>query len=388
MQNRQNNSLKLITLFLALLLLLSVVYSQNIAEEDSGDDQDSDRGRRDEARRQRLQKHIDLGELETGIAGCVDGDSNSNLDTATASYAYDSQLNLINDFCAYGNEKQVLHEAYCNDEGVVDVKEVECPEGCNNGACRAEEKGKESCFDTDLKGESGLPNNAEGLVSVFGSKGATIGYYTSTESKYSLWEDYCTPDGKLVEYYCKKNKAGFTKVNCKCIEGKCDAPPYCVDSDGGDNKNVAGKVKGVNTDKKYFTFEDACNENALTEHSCGPEGSKITTAVCEFGCSKGKCLKEGEVPAAPTEEVVTPLPQAEKKVIKTVPQTELPPGTCKTDYNCENGFICSESKCAKVQIRDKESFIKELKRIFTILLEYEKILNQAEEFHTDPKKKS
>jgi len=357
--------------------------------------------------RERAQKEIDQGTLSTPETGCFDGDADAANYAETASYAYDSALHVISDFCAHDLNKEILHEAYCNANNIVDIKEIECPVACVNGACGIRPQ-ETFCLDTDQAGE-GFPATAEGLISVFSSKGAVIGYYTSTAGTYSTWEDYCATDGRLVEYSCRKGKAIFNTIYCPCSGGRCTSIPYCMDSDGGANTKAAGKIIGIDDTRKYFEFSDVCNGNILVEQSCGFTGNVITSHQCEIGCSEGKCISE-----APTEVAITPtgpicnsktdcaLEQAcvNNLCSKCTVATDCGPGwqcaagkceisttgitpECTSGYDCEHGKFCSsDRKCKDVVITDEASFLKELKKSLSILLEYEKILLQVERIHT------
>ena len=400
--------LKTLTIFMALLLISSIAYSQNLV--------DGDKNNKDQVTeqvviepRELVQNAVDAGVLETPAAGCFDGDTANN-EKDKASYAYDTELHLIHDFCAYGNGKEVLHEAYCNSENKVDVKEIDCPEGCKNGACvnKAKKEEKNFCVDTDSLNE-GLPETAEELASVFGSKGATIGFYVTQESKYSLWEDYCTPDGNLVEYSCKKGKAGFITVNCACSEGKCNSP-YCFDKDGGKNEKANGKTVSIDATGTSLASDDECkDEKTVTEFYCDGAEKNSIEIECQFGCKGGRCAKEAEQEEAPQETVPVTITCTSKTNCGleeacinnvctacnvdtdcgsgwkcdsgkcTIPTTSI----CSTDYDCDDGTYCSSGECKKILVSDKASFISALKGILARLKEYEKILLQAEAKHSE-----
>ncbi len=388
--------------------------------------------------RELVQAEVDTPVLEVPAAGCFDADSGEK-EKDTSSYAYDLENHLINDFCAYGNNKEILHEAYCNDDKNVDVKEIKCPGRCKNGACVSSNPEKEFCIDTDQeKDKKAIPDNAEEAALRFGSKGATVGFYSSRESKYSLWEDYCTPDGKLVEYSCKNKKAGFNVIFCACSEGKCASPPYCMDTDGGNNPNSMGKAVGVDSSNSYFNAADEClDSKKLKEISCSPEGFKSEEIECISGCQNGKCLKERPIAelAQPIEEMpITQVPSvSEETLASPEPETsviagEIPasqaPGTvstvadepiaedisctqktdckleeaclsqkcsaCNSDAECGTGWKCNNEKCELNPVKEEDitcketddvSYIKSLKKQLGMLNDYEKILEQAEAKH-------
>ena len=191
--------------------------------------------RRETPPRELARVTVDNVVLETPASGCKDEDLGSN-NQYQASFAHDGQ-HVLNDFCAYGNNKEILHEAKCNVENQVDVEEIECSNGCKDGACKRQDTSvptqTEFCIDTDQIEQKPLSElTAEELGIALSSKGATIGFFISKESKYALWEDSCSSDTKLIEYYCKRNKVGFIQVNCACSEGKCSSSQSCIDSYG------------------------------------------------------------------------------------------------------------------------------------------------------------
>lgn len=359
-----------------------------------------------------VQTQVDATVLETPPTGCFDGDAQGK-EKETLSYAYDITNKLLNDFCSYGNNKQVLQEAYCDENNKVNVKEFLCPSKCENGACvLTASKPKEFCIDTDQLEEKGLPENADEAIKIFGTKGATIGFYHSKESKYSLWEDYCTPDGKLVEYSCKNRRTRFNVISCACSEGKCLSPPYCMDTDGGYNINSVGKAVGVGSDGIYFMgpADECFDSKKLIEVSCGPEGFKTDDIECPNGCSSGKCLREGEA-VAETPETALAEPVAEettaevsiaevegisctKKTDCTLEEAciEKKCGKCSKDSDCGTSWKCNNEKCemapkAEEEIKcndERGAYEKELRKQLEILKGYEKILLQAESKHNKP----
>lgn len=371
-----------------------------------------------------VQTQVDATVLETPPTGCYDEDAQGK-EKETSSYAYDLNNNLVNDFCSYGNSKQVLHEAYCDESNKVNIKEILCPGKCENGACiLTASKPKEFCIDTDQENDKKpVPDNAEEAIQRFGSKGATIGFYVSKESKYSLWEDYCTPEGKLVEYSCRNKKTGFNVIYCACSEGKCSSPPYCMDSDGGENANSKGRVVGVDSGSSYFNVEDVCDGTGtkLKESSCTASGYSQEDIECPNGCSNGRCLRENERPTeqlAPTEtaEIVPEnislqeeIPLADTISIEEVPAEEIKCkqkadckleeacvekkcGKCSEDSQCGSNWKCNNEKCEMDQKAEEDiacndeegAYEKGLKKQMEILKEFEQILMQAELKHNKP----
>ncbi len=113
------------------------------------------------------------------------------------------------DSCA--NSKEV-NEYYCREDGYAFSSLEECPSGyaCSGGKCI------DACSDTDETGT----NKGHDLY----TKGTTTGYWYSSLAQGS-WTDYCTSDGKLIEYECTTGYAYSSGTTCPsgttCSNGAC-----------------------------------------------------------------------------------------------------------------------------------------------------------------------
>jgi len=111
-------------------------------------------------------------------------------------------------------------------------------------------------------------------------------------------EDFCMDSGTLYEYYCEGDALTHDTVKCPCSGGECEPVldyVECVDTDGGNDKFVQGKIKLI---KHYtngaiveeFPVEDHCiSDVSLIEYFCGEEGDfRKYTYTCLY-CVDGVC---------------------------------------------------------------------------------------------------
>ncbi|MEM4598631.1 MAG: hypothetical protein QW400_02980 [Candidatus Diapherotrites archaeon] len=162
--------------------------------------------------------------------------------------------------------------------------ETMCCDGCNCYMCS-------TCTDSD-RGEN---YKVKGTTSAMGF----------------TYADYCTADGKLVEYYCFDLDTILSKVvNCesgyKCVNGACvpdgggsggtdsGQQPTCSDSDGGRDIFTFGKVTYNNQ-----TLSDYCEPGStsqLTEYYCENNQPKSSVFTCPIGysCVSGKCAQPSQ----------------------------------------------------------------------------------------------
>ena len=110
------------------------------------------------------------------------------------------------------------------------------------------------------------------------------------------------PDAFHFNDYWVRNYAGQGydySYNCYwCVEPQDTR--YCTDTDGGDEKFVAGKVHvTVDSPRVSYTidsyYDDYCKGSAplsdLVEYTCGPDGDvKSVRRACLYGCQDGRCL--------------------------------------------------------------------------------------------------
>lgn len=140
--------------------------------------------------------------------------------------------------------------------------------------------------------------------------------------------DYCKNVSELAEFYCPEPSAPdvprviitttFPCVN-SCFDGACKLIGTCQETDHFDTFAEMYAVKGTSTgileygaidqSGKYYsakqsgTFADYCESTAkLKEFYCQYNlvydtlYVATTSYACQFGCSDGRCLKEGEQP--------------------------------------------------------------------------------------------
>lgn len=277
----------------------------------------------EEANARRIGRAGRVADIET--QGCTDMDSAEADQYSVSSYGFDETGTVLSDFCATDpvTHRKNLNEVRCNADGNAYLEEHSCAEDCRNGACRPQQAQNEVafCYDSDLTGQAGLDTNAVNrLADSFSSKGIVAGFYAAgRDISYGIWGDSCSSNNKLVEYYCRAQKARFATIVCGsgCSEGKCENPPYCFDADGGENPGTKGRTLGLSIDPNLNEFDpnymnlwdylisnvnnDTCiNSTALREFSCENTGQvKEQIITCENRCTQGRCLREGEVVELP-----------------------------------------------------------------------------------------
>lgn len=252
-----------------------------------------------------------------GEAGCIDNDAEEDNPLEVESYVSvvraDGSAMVVTDYCVESDDS-VIYEASCTD-GEARVSKMDCPadKPCSRGACRGEGTITKFCIDSDRSprtteaGSSYKPAMEREVTTTSN----TIGYYAATEGgkEFGAWNDYCRDDKTLIEYYCAGTGATsttglFREIICPkgCADGRCVNPPYCFDSDGGQNENVKGKVRVITAASAFLTHEDVCKDGStVTEYYCNKdnqiEGFASADKACGEGksCSNGKCVAAGTI---------------------------------------------------------------------------------------------
>ena len=121
--------------------------------------------------------------------------------------------------------------------------------------------------------------------------GYVVYYLYGSEKTYN---DYCTGDDSLTEYFCDGDYGKWASYDCEgagCTGGKCNSEPAptpasCTDSDYGRNYNVKGYVTTADGRK-----DDTClSSTRVVEYYCTAENTRTAeTEVCEYDCFGGKC---------------------------------------------------------------------------------------------------
>ncbi|MFH1637177.1 MAG: hypothetical protein ABIB71_02005 [Candidatus Woesearchaeota archaeon] len=311
--------------------------------------------------------------------GCHDKDAGENA-YYIRSYAYNAvrgSARILDDICAYS----ILQEAYCNEEGKLAIKEVDCGSpGCTAGACNQEMEAMSEpeafCFETDLTLGKTIKSASDAeLKHMFGSPGLTVGFYSTDSGKeFGIWKDTCSNSNTLVEYHCGSDgKARFLTASCKCSEGSCRFP-VCWDTDGGDNPSAKGTVSIIRVmedssmlrlsaeelrkmqEESKEIHEDICSGNSIKEYFCDSSNkdqyaSKLSECAGDEICSGGICVPEEEI------------------------------AECTSDLNCNIGEVCTGGMCVAESIiySDSESVADALRRRIARADALAGIINQLEE---------
>jgi hypothetical protein len=265
---------------------------------------------------------------------CFDAD-NSNVDLeasyTTPSYAYTDDGMVISDRCQYDAQSivEVLSEATCTPDGELLSVETVCTNGCSQGKCGPSAP-VAFCIDTD-QDKAILDILPEDFEAPLISKGATAGFYASKDGSvkdFGIWKDYCSDSEKLVEYFCKNDKARFVNINCYggCADAVCEVP-LCFDSDGGDYEQVPGLIKGLTLTDSY-EFKDVCQDNEqLIEYYCdGNEADGYNSKV--VSCNEG-CVSVGDM----------------AKCVGVIEQGDPSVETCIVNGVCEDTYGETSANC-------------------------------------------
>lgn len=177
-------------------------------------------------------------------------------------------------------------------------------------------------------------NCCEGLVAKADLWTADTALYTCCQ------QNECAQDG-----VCVANNTLFKEWNKKCLNGSwvgdSTGGEGCLDSDGGRNFDQKGEVHWL---VQNFKAQDWCRGDALLEYYCEDGMYEQVVEECEFGCSEGRCLREGEVGTSCHEEGVRSEemvdPSALNCCVGLVKKSDLWNGPTYENYGC-----CSPSAC-------------------------------------------
>ncbi len=317
-------------------------------------------------------------EVNNQKEGCFDSDDEAENPQDVSGFVNfvfreDGRLKTITtpDFCAMqqganGQAISRLYEASC-EKGTPTYSEVSC--NCENGACVSEQESERFCYDSDplilevqeleRMTDPEIRQVVEAFTYTFGSKGNTVGHYANANNDggkdFGLWEDYCSTDKVLVEYYCSNDQNGmYRTVICPngCSGGKCAEKPFCYESDGGKTNIYRGITKTVTANDEYLEMTDECvDANSVREYYC--DSSNTETAMSEeiMACGEGNYCNEGKcIPVEPCES----NEDCEDGYVCN-PETEQCEETveleCEADADCDDGFFCNENnECEEEQI--------------------------------------
>ncbi|MDD4877526.1 MAG: hypothetical protein PHO02_00645 [Candidatus Nanoarchaeia archaeon] len=247
--------------------------------------------------------------------GCFDIDEEDEKPEENPSYVAfikgDGMSGVAVDNCVLG-DKTFVQEAYCAD-GEERIRHITCAAGktceLGTGAClSSSEVITKVCVDGDNSPTSALVSGyKERMDTEAKTKSNTVGYYAGSDTPFGAWNDYCLNDKVLMEYYCSgssENIGLFREIICPngCSDGKCDEPPYCHDTDGGQYENVKGKLRAINAEGIFTLIEDTCKDSStVNEHYCDitdtDAGYKLIEKTCGEGksCINGRCTIPSEI---------------------------------------------------------------------------------------------
>ncbi len=230
---------------------------------------------------------------------CIDSDNGETLTTKGTTRTgvrnpetlTETEVNEQTDYCFGSND--VVNEYVCDGSNRL-LREKPCPAGtaCSDGACVA---AAATVFCTENDG--GREYNIKGTTEV-GTKNAA-GVIISTE----LFQDTCTGDKTLKEYYCLGTAKNSVETTCspneRCYNGACTGgiAIVCTDSDSGIGTSKKGTVEVKQNNVVMTSNTDACvNEKTVNEYSCLGNAQSLSSVACEQGqiCKDGACVTSGQ----------------------------------------------------------------------------------------------
>jgi len=255
---------------------------------------------------------------------CNDSDNGENINEA-------GEVTGINgwgtsDYCDFlTNEKGILHEAVCNEEGIATNIEIICPAEapyCNKAVCSITPS---KCTDTD----NGINPNVEGTITESRNKDgpSATDYCEKLDAKMQPWNDCSGELCGLREYYCETPYKTTTWRDIKCPNGCKDGVCLGYSEEGGEVESVGGETKLLEEDIiKESIFCQGCQIN---EETCIPIGVRINNKFCDIN-----------------------------KELKPQLSGESP---CNNNYECDSN-VCVSKKCISTSFLEK--IIDWFKKIF------------------------
>ncbi|MBI2530318.1 MAG: hypothetical protein HYW05_04210 [Candidatus Diapherotrites archaeon] len=289
------------------------------------------------------------------IVTCNDSDGGEYLYTA-GSCKYVDSLGVVYgptyDTCTENNT--YVEEQLCNSSNSCYGRNLQCPNGCNAGACLSIPEIETGEISLTLYDEHGSQLMAKINLTLYSDSGSLTSAITlvktqSTESGYSVFssvpagtyyiyaEDpgskYSAAKTELFKVYANSGSAviitmkltsllrceDYRYSNCpstctrKCLpsscsgnicttdcegSGSCFTPSAtCIDTDGGKDTAIKGSVTGT-FDVEYRSQTDYCTDTAnVMEFYCTSEGKTGGDVIaCASGCSNGACVPTGGLP--------------------------------------------------------------------------------------------
>jgi len=280
------------------------------------------------------------------LALCTDSDNGQNYNVkGTTTYNGSTVPDICGKDANVGGTPQTLNslqEFYCGSNGQRYVDFYECPNGCENGACKTQPVcNLTSSFSTGPVTGDINTIYPYAIAPIGGTQPYT--YSWSTDNLWytgdltvitnflathgGVWYKWTTPGIKTVSVTVTDAKGCSVGVS---RDVTITAPQTCTDSDGGTNYNVKGTTTGMAGNNVLTTDTDSCNGNTLIEWFCSGAYRTNTNYVCPGGCYNGACLSvpPTTIPAAaPT---INSATIDGKTIASTNPPTYLAPNVSHT----------------------------------------------------------
>ncbi len=270
-------NLKLFTIFLSAMILISFVYAEECTDDDGGInfyekgetcsdyefgemtcavDECHDDTRLFEQRcldgkyLRTLNTDCEFGCqdgacIEAPVPSCEDSDGGINYEVkGQVMYETHPYYDVCRDF----QGKILIKEWYCDDENMLKFKEIECTGTCEDGACLS--KPTYTCTETD---------NGYDIYNA----GVTTGVFAhDTSGNIKDYTDYCVSSKLLSESYCQDGRVEFKQVECEkgCTgsntQGRCNEE---------EEKEFEDEPFDDDADFLYFYAETDCSHCVRAE---------------------------------------------------------------------------------------------------------------------------
>jgi hypothetical protein len=198
-----------------------------------------------------------------------------------------------------------------------------------------------------LAQKAGVGVNSDGpcVIACIDSDGGRDIFVAGSASKGgAATSDSCSDRGNVIEAYCSDNQVTTTTYPCpagyECSAGAC-VKSNCVDSDGGQDKNVKGSVVYGSTNST-----DSCvSSSVVKEYYCQDGALTSADLACDAGssCVDGACVVD---PCKDSDNGInTSVAGAVTKGAGTF--SDRCDGTSVVEYYCENGDVKNQTiQCA------------------------------------------
>ncbi|MBT3292648.1 S-layer homology domain-containing protein [Candidatus Peregrinibacteria bacterium] len=255
---------------------------------------------------------------------CTDSDVSKTFPEGINEYSKGSTVNLLmsrnnvyEDSCVEGTN--TLYEYYCNNNGFVERKRINCQVTCRDGVCSTEEESSSSSISSSSRKSFSSISSSEPISTTCTTTDSTFRFINgrnafakgtangpTREGIRVSYTDSCKDSNTVKEYFCDNEDFVVSdEISCTfgcednaCVSiggtGRCSDTDVSSKNPDGIDFYTVGTLEVLHPEEGFFKEDDYCASSTLLNEFYCFDGGRVGRYTVKCDCTDGHCA-EGSI---------------------------------------------------------------------------------------------